>query len=223
MITISLLFHLPSSAWFPYGSPAAPRCPGGDQKASAIFNTPPSRLAPRQPAPDTGCRARWGTRCWSKKAEGSRKIKSEPPGAGDREGDKVSIETDIQGNGLGAKWGQGKGGKIWKYCFALRFLPLQAPLLCNVFSYKLPRFSHLRELFLQQPSPASSWVSFPCQNSLKLLLPPNSSLLPSLYSEAASRGRKFPPVPECFQWLKTSYVELWRERGKKSPAKLQLC
>lgn len=84
------------------------------------------------------------------------KIKSEPPGAGDREGDKVSIETDIQGNGLGAKWGQGKGGKIWKYCFALRFLPLQAPLLCNVFSYKLPRFSHLRELFLQQPSPASS-------------------------------------------------------------------
>lgn len=60
MITISMQMKEGEKARFPYGSPAAPRCPGGDQKASAIFNTPPSRLAPRQPAPDTGCRARWG-------------------------------------------------------------------------------------------------------------------------------------------------------------------
>lgn len=105
---------------------------------------------------------------------------------------------------------------MWKYCFSLCFLTSQALLPFNAFSYKLPRFSHLKYTFLQQPSPTSSWVAFPYRNSLKLLLPLNSSLLPSLYSESASWRRKFPPVPEHFQWLKTSYMELWRERKKKN-------
>lgn len=60
MITISTQMKEGEKARFPCSSPAATRCPGGDQKASAIFDSPLSRLAPCQPAPDTGCRARWG-------------------------------------------------------------------------------------------------------------------------------------------------------------------
>lgn len=71
----------------------------------------------------------------------------------------------------------------------------------------------------------SSWVAFRWLNSPKLLLPPNPILLLSLYSVAASQGRKLCLGPESFRWLKTSYMELWR-RAKQitsiTPTSLEL-
>lgn len=50
---------------------------------------------------------------------------------------------------------------------------------------------------------------------LKTFASSRSTLLLSLYSVAASRGRKFPLIPGSFQWLKISYMELWRTAKKK--------
>lgn len=51
---------------------------------------------------------------------------------------------------------------------------------------------------------------------LKTFASSRSTLLLSLYSVAASRGRKFPLIPGSFQWLKISYMELWRTAKKKN-------
>lgn len=146
-------------ARFPYGSPAAPRCHGGEQKAAAIFNTPLSRLAPRQPAPGTGCRARWGRGAGAKRQKETEN-KERATRAGDGEGDRASIETDIQGNGLGAKRGkEARSGNT-----ALHFAFSHCRLPCPSMHFPINYLAfHTSELLLQQPSPISSWVAVPCQ------------------------------------------------------------
>lgn len=221
MITVSTQMKEGEKARFPYGSPAAPRCHGGEEKASAIFNAPLSRLAPRQPAPDTGCRARWGCGAEAKRQKETEN-KDRATRAGDREGARVSTETDIQGNGLGAKRRKGKGGKIWKYCFALCFLPLQAPLPFNAFSYKLPCFSHLRVV----PTAAFSYLLLGCISLPKFHKTFASSksqfLSQSLLWSSITR-EKISSCSWMFSVTKNIIRGAMEGKEKKSPAKHQLC
>lgn len=111
MITRSTQMKQGEKARFPYGSPAAPRCHGGEQKASAIFSTPLWGLAPRQPAPDTGCRAHWGHGAGAKRQKET-KNKEKATGAGDRGWGRVGIERDIQYRKRYS--GQGARGRVEK-------------------------------------------------------------------------------------------------------------
>lgn len=209
-------------AWCPYGSPVDPRCHGREQKGSCNFQKPsvtagtlPACARRRRLLSPLGISA--GAERPKETENGEKTIR-----AGDKERDRLSRETDIQGNGSGAKWRKGK--KVRSGSTAVHFTFSQCRLPCPSIHFPYLTFNSLKGCFTAAIV-TSFWVAFRWWNSSKLLLPPNPTLLLSLYSVAASQGRKLRLIPESFHWLKTLYMELWRraKKKKKTPAKHQLC
>lgn len=82
----------------------------------------------------------------------------------------------------------------------------------NAFSYKLP----ISIFTTQIAVPTSANVAFGCilpPRFLKTFTSHFHTMRKLLYYEAL-QGRKFPPVPECSQWLETSNIDL-QSRGRE--------
>lgn len=210
MITLSTQMKEDGKVRFPYCFPAVPRCHDGEQNASAIFNSLLSGLAPCQLVPGTSCRALWGHGAGAKRQKGTTK-KERAARTGDKQGNRDSIETDIQGNGLGAKWGKEVRSGRSTLHFVFSHCRLPCPSMHLPINYLAFHISNSCSYSSLLTFPLK--VAFPWSNSLKLLFPPNPNLLPSLCSEAASWRRTFPSVPGVFsEWKHCTWS--YEGRGK---------
>lgn len=204
---------------FPYCFPAVPRCHDGEQKASAIFNTPLSGLAPCQPVPGTSCRALWGHSAGVKRQKETTN-KERATRTGDKQGNRNSIETDIQGNGLGAKWAKEVRSGRSTLHFVFSHCRLPCPSMHLPMIYLAFHISNSCSYSSLLPFPLK--VAFPWQNSLKFCFLQILICFPVSTLEQHHEGEHFLLIP-VFSVNENTVHGAMKGEENKSPTEHQLC